>query len=193
MAPGRHVVTYPLGDGVRNIVAIEARRGWSEEGWSIAGNPAELRRRFDGVSPRIAAMLGAVEEVHVWGLHRHPVARRWHGRRVVLAGDAAHPTLPFLAQGANVALEDAWALADCLAALPPDRALPAYQARRRRRAERIVAAAGRNAWVYHMPRGPQRRALHISLGLMERIRPGGAISRFDWVYDHDETRLTAGR
>ena len=191
MAPGRHVVTYPLAGGLRNLVAIEARRAWVEEGWTIRGDPVEMRRRFANVSPRLSAMLEAVEEVHLWGLHRHPVAWRWHDERVVLAGDSAHPTLPFLAQGANMALEDAWALAECVATLPPDEALAAYQARRRQRAARIVAASSGNAWVYHMWRGPQRWGLHQGLRLMQRIAPGGAISRFDWVYDHDETRALA--
>ena len=153
MAPGRHVVTYPLAGGLRNIVAVEARRAWVEEGWSLPGDPEELRRRFAGVSPRLGAMLEAVREVHVWGLHRHSVPVKWHGQHVVLAGDSVHPTLPFLAQGANLALEDAWALAESLATLPLARALPAFEARRRARAARIVAASGRNGWVYHMPRG----------------------------------------
>lgn len=189
MAPGRHVVTYPLVGGIRNLVATEARRGWIEEGWSIPGDPAELRRRFAGVSDRLGAMLEAVDSVHIWGLHRHPVVRRWYGQRIVLAGDSTHPTLPFLAQGANLALEDAWALAECVATMPLDQALAAYQARRRERAARVVAASGGNAWVYHMWRGPQRWALHTGIRAMERIVPGGAISRFNWIYDHDETRV----
>jgi salicylate hydroxylase len=192
MAPGWHVVTYPLAGGVRNLVAVEARREWVEEGWSTLADPDELRQRLGGVSARLAAMLEAVDEVHVWGLHRHPVTPRWHGQRIVLAGDSAHPTLPFLAQGANLALEDAWALAECVATLPLDQALPAYQARRRARAERIVAASGRNAWIYHMWRGPQRRLLHQGIRAMEQLAPGGAISRFDWVYRHDETAVRTG-
>lgn len=192
MAGGRHLVTYPLAGGLRNIVAVEARRQWAEEGWSIPGDPAVLRSRFGEMSPRIGRLLAEVAEVHVWGLHRHPVARIWHGRRVALVGDTVHPTLPFLAQGANLGLEDAWALADCIANLSLGDALPAYQARRRARAARIVAAGGQNAWVYHMWRGPQRRVLHAGIGLMERLRPGGAISRFDWIYRHDETRVPSG-
>jgi salicylate hydroxylase len=189
LAPGRHLVTYPLAGGLRNLVVIEARRKWAEEGWTIPGRPVELRRRFGGVSSRVSAIVGAVENVHVWGLHKHPVARIWHGQRIVLAGDSVHPTLPFLAQGANMALEDAWALADCLATLPLDLALRTYQARRRERAARVVAASEGNAWVYHMWRGPQRWALHQGMRAMERIVPGGAISRFDWLYSHDETRV----
>jgi salicylate hydroxylase len=90
-----------------------------------------------------------------------------------------------------MALEDGWALADCLAALPLDQALPAYQARRRARAERIVAASSGNAWVYHMWRGPQRWALHQGIRAFERFAPRGWISRFDWIYDHDETLVIA--
>jgi salicylate hydroxylase len=188
MAPGRHVVTYPLRGGLRNVVAVEERRSWLAEGWSTPGDPAELQRRFAGVSPRLADLLAAVRETHVWGLHRHAVPRRWHGCRIALVGDCVHPTLPFLAQGANLALEDAWALAEEVAARPLAEALPAYAARRRARAARVVAAAGRNARVYHMRGGPPRQVLHTGLRLVERYWPGGALGRLAWVHDHDETR-----
>ena len=103
-------------------------------------------------------------------------------------GDAIHPTLPFLAQGACMALEDAWVLARALAeAETPAGAFAAYQATRRDRALRTVAAAGRNAWVYHL-RGPVRPLAHAGLRLADRLAPGAALRGFDWLYTRDVTR-----
>lgn len=189
MAPGRHVVTYPLRAGsLINIVAVEEREAWAMEGWSLPGNPDDLRRAFHGFEPRIADLLARVEAVSLWGLHRHPVAERWHGTCTALVGDAAHPTLPFLAQGANMALEDAWVLADCLATLPREGALPAYQKRRRDRAARVIEAANANARNYHL-RGPViRRAAHAALRLGGLVAPARMLRRFDWIYRYDPTR-----
>jgi salicylate hydroxylase len=138
---------------------------------------------------------GDRETVWLWGLFRHPVARRWHdpAGRVAILGDAAHPTLPFLAQGANMALEDAWVLATELAARPDDAAaaLAHYQARREGRCRSIVAAADRNARAYHL-RPPLAQIGHAALRLAGRIAPGLALRRFAWVHDHDATRATHG-
>lgn len=187
MGPGRHLVSYPLGEGLRNIVAVEERAAWAEERWSQRDAPEHLRRAFAGFAPPVRAWLDRVEEVHLWGLFRHPVAARWHAGRAAILGDAAHPTLPFLAQGANMALEDAWTLADRLDRAPAEAALPAWQALREARVRRIVATAETNARHYHL-RGPLKTAAHLALRLGGRIAPGAATRRFDWLYGHDVTR-----
>lgn len=187
MGPGRHLVSYPLGEGLRNIVAVEERAAWAEESWSQRDAPEHLRRAFAGFAPPVRAWLDRVGEVHLWGLFRHPVAARWHAGRAAILGDAAHPTLPFLAQGANMALEDAWTLADRLDRAPPEAALPAWQALREARVRRIVATAQANARHYHL-RGPLKTAAHLALRLGGRIAPGAATRRFDWLYGHDVTR-----
>jgi salicylate hydroxylase len=192
MGPGRHLVTYPLrGGALINLVAVEERRTWTDEGWHHRDDPEALRAAFAGFGGPVPDLMGAVEEVHLWGLFRHPVARRWHGTATALIGDAAHPTLPFLAQGANLALEDAWVLGDALArsgALAEG--LATYQRRRRDRAQRVIAAASRNAWKYHFRPGPLRALGHGALGLAGRLAPGAVVSSFDWLYGHDVT--TAG-
>eukprot|EP00903_Cladosiphon_okamuranus_P020502 g18821.t1 len=102
MAPGRHLVTYPLRGGtLRNIVAVEERSTWTEESWSRHDDPANLRAAFAQMGDRVQDLLARVQTAHIWGLFRHPVAERWHGTGVALMGDAVHPTLPFLAQGAS--------------------------------------------------------------------------------------------
>jgi len=188
MGPGRHLVSYPMRGGtLRNIVAVEERSRWTEESWSLRDDPMEVRLAFAGFSPRVRGWLDGIEDVHRWGLFRHPVARRWHDARSVILGDATHPTLPFLAQGANMALEDAWVLAQSLATHDtPSAAFAAFQTTRAPRCARIVAASGANARVYHL-RSPWRDAAHLGLRQGGRVAPGLALSRLDWLYWHDVT------
>jgi salicylate hydroxylase len=176
---------------MRNIVAVEERNRWVEEGWSLRDDPLELRIAFEGFGPKVRGWLDQVEDVWLWGLFRHPVAKSWFRvlpeGAVAILGDAAHPTLPFLAQGACMGLEDAWVLADSLDTQPtPAAALRAYQARRGPRTARIVEAANRNARAYHLS-GPLRGLAHMGLRLGGRFAPGAALSRFDWLYGHDVT------
>jgi salicylate hydroxylase len=188
MGPGRHLVSYPLRGGrQRNIVAVEERSRWAEESWTLRDDPMDLRLAFETFSPRVRGWLDRVEEVHLWGLFRHPVARHWHGPRTAILGDAAHPTLPFLAQGANMALEDAWVLADCLARHDtPEAAFAAYQQARAARCARIVAASTANARAYHLA-SPLRDIAHLGLRIGGRIAPQAALRRFEWIYGMDVT------
>ena len=192
MGAGRHLVSYPLRGGtLRNIVAVEERNAWVEESWSLRDDSLEMKLAFEDFSPRVKSWLDRAEDVYVWGLFRHPVAQVWHktlpeGAAVIL-GDAAHPTLPFLAQGASMALEDAWLLADRLANLPVPQAFTAYQSARKPRCTRIVAAANGNAKTYHLS-GLQRSIAHTALRLGGRVAPNLALKRFDWLYDYDVTQ-----
>ncbi len=193
MGPRRHLVSYPLRGGtLRNIVAVEERQAWADESWSLRGDPAELRRAFASFSPRVRGWLDQVQDVGLWGLFRHQVAPLWQRALpqggVAILGDAAHPTLPFLAQGACMALEDAWVLAASLAATDSLAAgLAAYQAARKSRCERIVAAANANARLYHLG-GVVRPLAHLALNLGGRIAPKAVLGRFDWLYGFDVTK-----
>jgi salicylate hydroxylase len=190
MGPGRHMVTYPLRDGaILNVVAVEERRNWAAESWSQTDDPDNLRKAFSGFDAEVHQILSQATSPGLWGLFRHPVAERWFGENIALLGDAAHPTLPFLAQGANMALEDAWVLGDALAAASDvPQALALYQHRRKARVTRVIDAASSNARNYHLSPGPVRFAAHSALGLMSRFAPGKMLGRFDWLYGHDVTR-----
>ncbi|ARE81912.1 6-hydroxynicotinate 3-monooxygenase [Roseovarius mucosus] len=190
MGPMRHVVSYPLREGtLLNLVAVQERAAWTEESWSQKDDPMALRAAFGDFGPEVQAMLSAVEEVHLWGLFRHPVAQVWQRDGLALLGDAAHPTLPFMAQGASMALEDAWVLVDALSAAEGlAEGLAAYQGRRDARVRRVVEAANRNAWKYHLSFPPLRWAAHTALRAGGAFAPERMLRQFDWLYGHDVTR-----
>jgi salicylate hydroxylase len=190
MGPKRHMVTYPLRDGsVLNVVAVEERKTWAAESWSQKDDADNMRKAFAGFDAEVHQILSQAEAPGVWGLFRHPVAQTWYGEGVALLGDAAHPTLPFLAQGANMAMEDAWVLADALVQAPDiETGLTSFQMRRKPRVSRVIDAASKNARNYHLSPGPFRFAAHTALGLLSRLSPGQMLSRFDWLYGHDVTQ-----
>jgi len=193
MGPMRHVVSYPLRGGqTLNLVAVQERAAWAAESWSQTDDPMALRAAFADFDHDLRVLLEAVEEVHLWGLFRHPVAKVWQRDGLVLVGDAGHPTLPFMAQGASMALEDGWVLADSLAGEGTlARRLARYQARREVRVRRVVEAANRNAWKYHLSFPPLRWAAHAALRAGGTLAPTRMMRQFDWLYGHDVTRDVA--
>lgn len=189
MGPGQHLVAYPLRDGsLVNLVAVQERRTWADEGWNFKDDPGNLRKAFSRFGGVAQELLSQVDDVGLWGLFRHPVASAWHRGQVAVLGDAAHPTLPFMAQGGNLALEDAWVLAQALEDGAGDvtGALAQYQARRHDRATKVVDAASKNAWKYHL-RFPLSWPAHRVLQFGGKIAPERMVRQFDWIYRHDVT------
>jgi salicylate hydroxylase len=181
VGPGRHLVVYPLRDArLLNVVAIEERSEWAAEGWNRPDDPANLRAAFAGYADPVRRLLDRIEACHLWGLMDHGLTPRWSRGAVTLIGDAAHPTLPFLAQGANLALEDAWTLAASL----DDPA--GWESGRRPRVARALAAARANATNYHLT-GIRKVAAHAALRLANAVRPSAMLRRYAWLYDHDVT------
>ena len=187
MGPGRHLVSYPLRAGrLVNLVAIEERAAWAAEGWMEPGDPDALRRSFAGWGGA-AALLGAVDRCFLWGLFDHPPLARWTEGRLALLGDACHPMLPFLAQGATMALEDAWVLAAALDRAPdPVAGLAAYAAARLPRATRVQRAAARSGRLYHLRPG-LREPAHAGLRMIGAVAPALLLRRFDWLFGGDVT------
>lgn len=181
LGPGAHVVHYPLRAGkMVNIVAVIADRN-SEPGWSRPGDPVTFERRFRGWSRELAALFAPVPEWQVWSLFDRTPRARWVNGRVALLGDAAHPVLPFVAQGGALAIEDAAVLVKCLAAKPGDvpAALLAYEVARRPRARRVQAAARANGRNYHMPL-PFSFARDL---VLKQMGGEGLLRRYGWIYD----------
>jgi len=187
MGKGRHLVAYPLrGGSVINFVAVKEHQTWADEGWNIPDTPENLRAAFSGWCAPVESLLAAVEDTFLWGLFSHPVLPRWSDGQVALLGDACHPMLPFLAQGAVMGLEDAWVLADSLEKsddIPT--ALQQYEDRRKTRATRVQSAARKNAWGYHLRMPGLRGIAHM---VLRKTPPERLLAKFDWLYGEDVTK-----
>lgn len=180
LGPNAHLVHYPVRGGRDvNIVAI-ARDEWQEPGWSAPGKQGDLAPHFASFAPQARALIAVPERWQKWALFdRPPRLPRLRGP-VTLLGDAAHPVLPFLAQGGAMAIEDAAVLAQWLEREnEPEPALRAYETQRRRRVARVQREARRNSWGYHLagPLGAARNAVLTMMGGEKLLR------RYDWLYD----------
>lgn len=176
-----HLVHYPLRRGsLVNVVAIVSGAEIAP-GWGEVAPAGELTPRFDGWARPARALVGAVRDWLRWPLAVAGPLARWSAGPVTLLGDAAHPTLPFLAQGGAMAIEDAAVLADSLAAAPDDpaTAFARYEALRRPRAARLQRAAQRNGRIFHLD-GALRIARDAALRLMP---PETFARRQAWIYD----------
>ena len=188
VGPDQHLVSYFVGRHRRfyNLVCVVHDPTWDVESWTEEGSLADLRAHFAGWAPAVDHLLSrVVEPVHRWALHdRHPLAR-WSDGRITLLGDACHPMLPFMAQGACQAIEDAAVLTRCLdgAAAAVPGALARYETARRPRTSDIQARSWDNCTAYHLPDGDAQRARDASYEAAAE-RPN-ALAAFDWLYGHD--------
>ena len=178
-----HLVHYPVSGGAAiNLVAI-ARNFHEQGGWSGAGSRRDLLARFPPWtwSRRARAILKLPDQWQTWSLYDMPPLRRWGEGPMTLVGDAAHPMLPFLAQGAAMAIEDAAVLADCLARSPGDAplALRAYEQARRSRTAAVQRAARHNGSIYHRA-GAEAFARNLGMRMLGGRR---LIGRYAWIYD----------
>ncbi|MFM2060151.1 MAG: hypothetical protein RLY71_4536, partial [Pseudomonadota bacterium] len=198
VGPGGHVITYPVRRGeLLNFVAIVERDDWQGESWSDAGSPAELHADLAGWHAELHHIVDAIDTPFRWALLSRPPLPRWVQGRLVLIGDAAHPTLPFLAQGANMALEDGLLIARCLTeftaddrpggALGLDDTLARFVALRHPRTSRIVQGSAENTRRFHNPvlADPTAAAAYID----REWEPTKVRLRYDWLFEYDATRL----
>jgi salicylate hydroxylase len=179
-----HLVHYPVKGGTAvNIVAITQDRR-DRPGWSAGGGaPDEVLAHYprDDWCTSARSVLGIPERWLRWPLFDRPPAPQWGLGPVTLLGDAAHPALPFLAQGAAMAIEDAAVLTDCLKMNPetPEQALRRYENQRRARTARVQRSARRNGRIYHLGGWAAAVRDHV-LRLLDGER---LLARFDWLYD----------
>lgn len=184
LGPGRHFVHYPVSGGrFINFVCLIDQDEWAKESWTEPGDPADALRAYDGWHEQVRAILGAVEETFIWGLFDRAPLPRWSFGRVTLLGDACHPMLPFLAQGAAQAIEDGATLAAVLAQHDDvGEALRRYEELRQPRTAAVQAVARGNKTRNHLPDGPEQIARDAAMAAGEAQWSIGASA---WVYDHD--------
>lgn len=181
IGPDRYFARYPVSGGWRvSFNAMVPAHGPGPGSWTAGGRVEVLNRAFEGWAPEVLETVAAAQWVGEWGLQDHAPVPAWTSGRVALVGDAAHPMLPFFAQGADQAVEDAVVLARCLrgaTALTAGRALSRYAAARRARTDRIHAL-GRSSMEVLAREGaaPDGRPRLLADVEMENA---------DWVYGHD--------
>ena len=192
MGSGRHAVTYQLRSGqMANFVGVVERNEPVGEGWSEQGSKTEALSDFAGWHPVITRLIDAVPDdtLFRWALYDRPPLARWTDGRVALLGDAAHPMLPFLAQGAAMAVEDAWVLATAIS--DPGRslqdALKIYAAQRLPRTSRVQARSRANAKTFHKRTLPAQVMTYGPMWLAGQVAPSIIRSRLDWLHGHDVT------
>lgn len=187
MGPDAHLVAYPISAARQvNVVAIVPGT-WNRPGWSAPGDATELKNAFASQRwPSTARMLlGAVDGWRRWALFTLPELGEWTSGAIALLGDAAHAMLPFAAQGAGMAIEDAAVLAKTLSESPADTitdipaALKRYGRQRRGRVLRVQRAARQQGRIYHLT-GTMALARDLAIRAMG---PERMLARQSWIYD----------
>lgn len=162
VGPARHAVVYPLRRGeIVNLVGLVEHDRWEDESWTTPRPWTELKADFEGWNAQIQAIVDAADREHCyrWAMNVRPPISNWNSRRATLLGDAAHPTLPYMAQGAAMAIEDGAVLARALAQEDdPTAALELYRRNRVERTARVVNESTANGRLFHLPTVAELRA-----------------------------------
>ncbi len=185
VGPGRHVVTYPLRGGqLVNFVGVVERSDWETESWTAKGTRDECARDFEGWHDDVHRLIDNIDAHYRWALVSREPIDRWSNGRVVLLGDACHPMLPFMAQGAVMAIEDGLILARCLAASDDvPEAFARYEALRMERANHCVHAAARNRQIFHD--GRLADADEAAAYVASQWSEAKVTERYDWLFAYD--------
>jgi salicylate hydroxylase len=180
LAPGAHVVHYPVRGGTEIALVVILTDTNGAQGWADTADPDVLNKGVARLAPAVVGLIGAAQSWKSWALFDMPPLARWSNGRIALLGDAAHPVLPFLAQGGVLALEDALILARAVDAAPADipAALASYGKVRIARTARVRAASKRNGMIYHLS-----GATGIARNMVLRATPSPRLMRqYDWLY-----------
>lgn len=190
VGPGGHVITYPIrANTLLNFVGLVENAEWTSESWTEAGTKEECAADFAGWHPLVHEVIQQFDIPFRWALVGRQPLPQWTQGRVTLLGDACHPTLPFLAQGAIMAIEDGVILARCLQkhADAPEVGLSTYEGLRKERTTAIVRGSFANLDRFHNAAlaDPVRAAEHLD----REWKPEEVRQRYDWLFEYDATQL----
>jgi salicylate hydroxylase len=186
LGPGGHFVHYFVqSQRLVNFVGVVDRDSWTRESWTDRGEIADALAAFAGWHPQVQTILNAVDHTFIWALFDRAPLASWSGKRVTLLGDACHPMLPFMAQGAGQAIEDGAALAALLSRANGREiaaALRRYEELRLPRTARIQGMARENKVRFHLPDGPEQeeRDSRMATGATDF-----SLQAVAWLYGHD--------
>jgi len=189
MGPDGHFVAYYIRTQKRlNFVAIKERADWQEQSWTQKGNIDALKAEFANWDNTITQLLNGCQTTYLWGLFDRPPLACWSKNRVSLLGDAAHPMLPFMAQGAAMAIEDSWVLTHALCQNPnqAEAAFSFYEKIRAPRTTRLQALSRANAKFYHTKAPSAKIWRNMQLRVGQHL-PLARKIKFGWIYSYDVT------
>jgi len=189
IGPGGHVIHYPIRRGeLMNFTSVVERQDWQVESWSTPGSNAEYHTDYPGWHPEVHAYIEAIPQPFKWALLARPPMQRWVAGRIALLGDACHPSLPFLAQGAVMALEDAYILARAFDRFDTvAEALDRYQRMRIPRTTRAVNGAYANTERFHNPILADPAAAQDYVNA--QWAPDKVVERYEWLFRYDATSV----
>jgi salicylate hydroxylase len=183
LGPGRHFVHYPISSGrLINVVAFVPAGEWRTESWTADGRIEDLISEFEGWARPVCDLARSATKTSRWAIYDRDPLERWTDGRVALLGDAAHAMLPFFAQGAAQAIEDAFVLAQCLRnarTTEVPRALERYERIRQPRATRVQLMSRGREIRNHLPDGATQEQRDAELGAGNPLRDSA------WLYGHD--------
>ncbi len=190
MGPKAHVVTYYVKGGAAvNIVAVAESEDWVKESWTEPSSTGELLNAYQGWHENLIRLLAMTDPTQTfkWGLFDRDPMQSWSKGRATLLGDAAHPMLPFLSQGAAMAIEDGYVLAAALEAFRDDidHALVAYEAERLPRTARVQLEARERGKTYHLATPEEQRKRDEEMKQRQKDDPNAVGIKAEWVYSYD--------
>lgn len=189
LGPQQHCVCYPIAGGRLLSFGATAYSGdTKQENWTVAGRIEDLAAAYHGWHDEVQRLIAALDEVRRWALHDRDPITGWRSKRVTLVGDAAHPMLPFMAQGANQAIEDAFALAKCLGAVART-GIPAcltrYQEVRAPRTAEVQCISRENGRLFHLSDDRAQQERDRSMSINQQLR------NQEWLFGYDAERAVA--
>jgi salicylate hydroxylase len=190
VCPEGHLVHYFVRRGeLLNLVGMRERSDWQVESWTVPGSTEELLADFAGWHEDILTMMRNIDTPYKWALKVREPMKRWSVGRITLLGDACHATLPFMAQGAVMSIEDGYVLARCLKQYGDDieTALRRYEAARRDRTSRVIRGSAGMVDHFHnsdLADPAKARAYMAAQWQPEQIR-----ERYEWLFAYDATSV----
>ncbi|GAB2788621.1 FAD-dependent monooxygenase [Halomonas shantousis] len=192
MGPNAHVVTYYVKGGKAvNIVAVTETDEWIKESWTEPSSTQELLDAYRGWHSNLTQLFERTDpsQTFKWGLFDHDPMARWSIGHATLLGDAAHPMLPFLSQGAAMAIEDSYVLAQALVHFEGDvpAALTAYEDERRVRTSQVQLQARERGRTFHLSSPEELRKRDLAYQQEQAKNPNAVGIRAEWIYEYDAT------